>query len=520
MSTNHGARNDEDLTLRRTRSGHRSPSGLRQSRYAPVIVGIRTIAQSTGTEVGTLLGLGTGRTSALVARVGLSLIVVSSVAVLLVSINADLAFASITLLLAVVGASTLGYAAGVTAALVSSGVLSYFFTPPVHSFRIDQPDDVLALVAFVTVSLVVGAVVARLNHLRRRSELAAREARVRLELSNSLAGGTSTVAVIDTVAREMVELFDLSSCLVAVGNDQARAVGGHPPTGDLVVSVPPAVFRLELGRALLPSEPDTIEALATTLAIALERVRLDSLAREQRVRADVDRSRVGFLTAVTHDLRTPLATIKGATKTLLMPDSRLDLDERRELLQAAYAESARLEGLVTKVLELTRIRSGAVQPEPIAVEAADLLQAAVERLGPAARGRRITLDLDPELPALRVDVLLMEHVLVNLVENALVHDPTEGEITIRGRFDHSQLELAMIDHGPGIPPRDRERVFEEFVRLRAPTDGPGSGLGLAIVRALVTASGGTVRCEETPGGGATLVLRLPVDTDERDNGPT
>jgi two-component system sensor histidine kinase KdpD len=447
----------------------------------------------------------------------MSLIAVIAATALLVACDADLTFAAITLMLVVVAASTLGYSAGIVAALAGSAVLNYYFTPPIHSFTIDQPDNILALVAFVTVSAAVGATVARLNQLRRRSALAADEARVRLELTNALAEGTPASEVLRGLAESLVSLFELARCTIVTGSDRAVSASDRPTFGSRRLSVPPVVLDLELARPLDPSEEETLAALAAGLATSLDRARLDADARDQRLRADLDRSRAAFLTTVTHDLRTPLATIKAATGALLAPGSALDGEERREILEAAYAESVRLEGLVTKVLELTRIRAGAVQPDPSVVAAPDLVRAAVDRLSPRADVTRICLDLDPELPALDVDAVLLEHVVGNLLENALVHDPTGSPITVRGATDGAHLELAIVDHGPGIPAADRHRVFDEFVRLRAPTDGPGTGLGLAIVRALVNASGGSVRYEDTPGGGATFVLSLPTGSEEFDD---
>jgi K+-sensing histidine kinase KdpD len=125
----------------------------------------------------------------------------------------------------------------------------------------------------------------------------------------------------------------------------------------------------------------------------------------------------------------------------------------------------------------------------------------------------VVLDLDPDLPAADVDVLLMEHVLTNLVENAALHGAAEAPIEIRGSGHGDVVRVAIVDHGPGVPSADRERIFDEFVRRQAPTDGGGTGLGLTIVRALVDAQGGRVWCEETPGGGATFVVELPADNE-------
>src|SRR5262249_42467412 len=154
---------------------------------------------------------------------------------------------------------------------------------------------------------------------------------------------------------------------------------------------------------------------------AIELERLDADARQERAQRDLERARAGFLTAMTHDLRTPLATIKTATGALLAPQGRLDASERRELLQDTYSEAAHLERLVDKVLQLARIRGGALALDRELIAPVDLVQAVTTRWSGALRGREIHLDLDPDLPAVPVDTLLMEHVLVNLLENAAIH---------------------------------------------------------------------------------------------------
>jgi two-component system sensor histidine kinase KdpD len=446
------------------------------------------------------------------ARAALAIVIVVVATAILVAVGADLAIACIALLLAVVAASALGYAAGALAAVTAAAALTYYFTPPLHSFRIDRTDDVLALVAFVTVSVIVGATVARLNALRRRSELATREAELRLALTNELASGAETQRVLRNLATSLVELFDLERCTVSTDGSAVSAASARGGTGlgALDVRDRKLDLHLVLARPLSIDEQRTIRALAAGLATALDRNRLDREAAEQRMRADLDRSRASFLTAVTHDLRTPLATIKTATGTLLSSSGAVDGTVQHELLEMAYDEAARLEGLVTKVLEVARIRSGAVQPEPAAVAVADLVRGAVVRLGPLADARPIRLDVDAELPPVWVDATLLEHVVTNLLENAIRHDPSEREIEVRARAAGPRVEVVVSDHGVGIAPRDRERVFEEFVRLDAPTDGPGTGLGLAIVRAFTEVNGGGVRYQTTPGGGATFVLGLPT----------
>jgi two-component system sensor histidine kinase KdpD len=446
-----------------------------------------------------------------VAKVACAIGAVAGTTAALRLAGADLTVASIALLVVVIAVSALGYAAGLVGAVGAAVALTYFFTPPLHSLSIDDADDIVALVAFVTASLVAGAAVARLKELREQSVLAAREAQIRFAVTDALASGAAPGEVLATLAGELVALFDLSSCRISSPSADVRARGEHDVFEQALVRSHAVTMRLGLGRPLRAGELETIQALAASLATALDRRRLDAEAREQRLRADLDRSRAGFLSAITHDLRTPLATIKTATGALLHDDSSIDEHDRLELLEAVHEESARLERLVTNVLELTRIRSG-IRPEAVDVDAADLVRGAVRRVGALAAGRAIAIDIDADLPALHVDPVLLERVLANLLENALRYDHG-GELMVSARRVDAGLELAVADHGPGIAERDRSRMYDEFVRFGNDPDRGGAGLGLTIVRALTVASGGDVRYEDTPGGGATFVISLPTVSD-------
>jgi two-component system, OmpR family, sensor histidine kinase KdpD len=441
--------------------------------------------------------------------VGLALVCVGTA--LLVAAGADLAVAVSVLLLAVVGASVLGYAAGLAAAVAGFATLNYYFTPPQHSFAIDRTDDLVALVVFVAIAAIVGTGAARLNEVRTRAQRGEREALLRLTPIYQLAAGADPGTVLESAARELVALFDLAWCEIATDDGRYRAVDGRSETQTLELACTRS-FRLELGlgRALSSGELNAIEALGASLATTLEQIHFDAEAREHRFRSELARSRAGFLTAVTHDLRTPLAAIKAGTGTLLVGDSPLSDTERRKVLQVAHDEAARLERLVTNVLELTRIRGGALRPEPVAVSAADLVRVAAQRLRHFTDQRTICMEFDPELPTLWVDPAMLEHAVVNLLENALRYSPGGLPIEIRAAQMADEQELRVVDHGPGVAVEDRDRMFDEFVRLDPKTASSGTGLGLAIVRAFVEVTGGRVWYEETPGGGATFVVVLPT----------
>ncbi len=451
-----------------------------------------------------------GSLPATLLRVGGAVVAVAASTAALASLGADLAVAVSVLLLVTFGMAVFGYAPGLAAAAMSCGALTYYFTPPIHSFAVDRTDDLVALLVFVVIATAVATTVARLNELRGRSEVDEQEAQLRLRFTNRLATGADPGPVLEAAIRELVELFQLTSCEVASVYGHFQVGSDVAGTTSLTLSQRGLSLVLERARRFSPVESSTIAALVSSLASVLERVRLDAEARELRVRGEITRSRTGFLTAMTHDLRTPLATIKTSTGALLMSGSQLDAAGQRELLELAYAESDRLERLVRNVLEMSRIRADGLSPQPVALSAADVVRAAANRLGALGNARDIDLDVDVRTPALWADPGMLERVISNLLENALVHAGADGPIEIRVRSLDAIVQIRVVDHGKGVAAQERERIFEEFVRLGDGQSGRGTGLGLAIVRALVEANGGRVWYEETSGGGATFVLALPV----------
>ena len=259
------------------------------------------------------------------------------------------------------------------------------------------------------------------------------------------------------------------------------------------------------------NDRSVLEALVSALAAARDRARLERESREARVAIQVGQSRAGLLSAVSHNLRTPLASIRAAASTLRSPDAHLEAADRRDLLDTVVDETERLERMVAKTLDLSRIRAGGLDPELRIVDLGDLAAAAVRRLRPLARAHVIRLAIDHDLPAVSVDVGMIEEVFLDLLENALRFAPPGSEILVStAPAEGGEVEVRVADHGPGVPEADRLRVFEEFVRANPRPDSPGTGLGLAIVRALVAAHGGRAWVEDTPDGGATFVFRLPV----------
>jgi two-component system sensor histidine kinase KdpD len=415
------------------------------------------------------------------------------------------------LIMAVLVAALLDPAAVVIAAACGFASLNYFFTPPVDQFTVPRGDDLVALATFVVAAAVLGWVVTVLAALRRKAETREREVGIRLDLTTRLIGGEPPDRVAAGAAEALLELFGFTRCTLAMGSMVVTATQPGEP-GELF-DIVAGDLRLEAiapRGGLSTADRAVVEALVTGLGAALDRLRLEVEAREARVAAQVGQTRSGFLSAVTHNLRTPLASIRAASSTLRSPEAHLDDDDRRELLDTIYDETDRLARLVTKILDLSRIRAGGLEVRAQPTDIGDLAQNAVRRLRPIVRDHRVRLAAD-DVPPVMVDVAMIEQVFTNLLENALRFAPSGSEILVSLDKRDGAVEVRVADHGVGIAPVDRERVFEEFVRVASRDDTSGTGLGLAIVRALVSAHGGRAWYEETPGGGATFAFSLPDD---------
>ena len=238
-------------------------------------------------------------------------------------------------------------------------------------------------------------------------------------------------------------------------------------------------------------------------------VLFSSLARQASLATEADRGRAALLSAVSHDLRGPLAAAKAAVSGLRSRDARfLTADDRAELLAAAEESLDRLTQLVASLLDVSRLQAGAVGVFLRPADLGGIVADALDGLGPQAR--TVRADIPPRLPLVMADPAITERVVGNLVGNALRYSPAPSPPLVTARTLGDRVELRVVDHGPGIPEAERKRVFLPFHRLADPSDGTGVGLGLVVSRGLAEAMGGTVEPEETPGGGLTMVVSLPA----------
>ncbi|MGZ8492147.1 MAG: GAF domain-containing sensor histidine kinase, partial [Gemmatirosa sp.] len=267
------------------------------------------------------------------------------------------------------------------------------------------------------------------------------------------------------------------------------------------------VLRLasEDGVRLTPEQARLLMALAYYAALGVERVRLVESAERAEAERRVESLRSALLTAVSHDLRTPLTTIKGIAHEIAH-----GADPARAAI--VEAEADRLDALVGDLLDLSRIHAGAVRPNVQVNTADELVGAALQRAAGALRGHRVEVDVPGDaLLAGRFDFGQALRALVNLLENAAKYAPADAPIVVRVRREGERLSLAVLDRGPGVPPAERDRIFEAFYRpAGTPPDVRGTGLGLSIARGLAEAQGGTLRHAPRDGGGSAFVLELPA----------
>ena len=326
----------------------------------------------------------------------LALAIVGATTLVARAFDADLTTAALLLLLAALVATLLGRAAAVAGTVAAFLALNYYFTSPTGSFDVQKEDDLAALVVFAAASAVLGWTVSRLDAARRKAEQRERETHIRLDLTTRLMAGEEPEAVVAGAADALVALFRLVRCTVRTASATTTAEGPGTPGATTVVRIAPLEVEAAASREhpLASSDRALLEALVAGLAAAIDRLRLESEARDARIDAQVGRTRSGFLSAVTHNLRTPLASIKAASSTLRAPDLDLSPADRTELLDTIYDETERLERLVTNILELSRIRAGGLEVRRQPVDLSDLAQAAIRRLRPLARAHRVRLD-DP-----------------------------------------------------------------------------------------------------------------------------
>jgi two-component system sensor histidine kinase KdpD len=264
-----------------------------------------------------------------------------------------------------------------------------------------------------------------------------------------------------------------------------------------------------------PEQAHLLETFASLVAVALDRALLADEAQAAQVRAEAERVRSALLSAVSHDLRTPLTAITGAASAALEDESRIDAATRRELLESVRDEAERLNRLVNNLLDVTRLESGGLQLRREWIPLEELVGVALARLAGPLRERKVTTRLPDDLPPVHVDGVLVGQVFINLLENAAKHTPAGLPVEIEARREGAHVVVEVADRGPGLPANEEQKIFDKFY---GPGVTGGAGLGLTICRAIVEAHGGRIGAENRPGGGAVFRFWLPAGEPARPPG--
>jgi len=417
-----------------------------------------------------------------------------------------------------------GVVPAVLLAVAASLLLNYYFVPPIHQFTIAEANNALALGVFVVVALLVSSVVDTAARRTRQAARASAESELLTATAGSVLRGQRAVeAVLDRVR----EAFGMESATLLEregGKEGApkrgpaaewRAVAhaGTPALttpDDASVEVPVGddLSLALLGRTLPAADRRVLGAFASYAAVALEQQRLAAEAEAARPIAEADRMRTALLTAVSHDLRTPLASAKAAVTSLRSPDIQWTAEDREELLATADESLDKLTRLVDNLLDMSRLQTGALSVFPRPAWLDEIVARALDHLGPASKN--VIVDIPDSVPEVQVDPAILERVIVNLTNNALRYSPPGKPPLLAASALGDRVELRVVDKGPGIPASDRDRIFVPFQRLGDTDNTTGVGLGLALSRGLTDAMGGSLEPEETPGGGLTMIVSLPA----------
>jgi two-component system sensor histidine kinase KdpD len=513
-------------------------------------------------------------------RYALAALAVAVATLLMLTVRDTLGILNVALiyLLVCFGLSlTAGAGPAVLAAVLSFLTFDFFFIPPYHTFTIGRPDHILALFVYLGVAIVTSQLVARVQARTAEAEREQRRTTLLYELNAALIGDVTLDQILATIVERVVHVYgsetgrillpdaageltvraryppsrstaiDRQNLAVAAWAMEHRKPAGQSTVGrrvriphgsrqptpstlqrrdrdvlylpiataDRVVGVLEVTGKPGGGR-FGPEDEQLLTSFANQAALALERARLAEEAARAEALAQSDELKSALLAAVSHDLRTPLATIKASTTSLLDPAIVWTAKERDDFLRGIDEETDRLSLMVGNLLDLSRIEGGVLKPDKEWYDVSELVEDVAGRLAPRARqrGHVLRTEIAPDLPLVHFDYVEIAQVLMNLGENALKYTPPGTEVTIAARWVPGAVELAVRDNGTGIPPKDVPHLFDKFFRAEKTGHVPGTGIGLAIAKGLVEAHGGEISVDSRVGEGTTFRFTLPVDDAE------
>jgi len=436
----------------------------------------------------------------------------------------------------------------ILASLLSVAAFDFFFVPPYLTFAVGDTQYIVTFTVMLVVALIISGLTVRIRWLAEAAGQRERRTAALFALSRELAGVRGVQTILEVATRHIAEVFrsrvrvllpdqagvltpqahpggyELDSTELGVSrwvfeHNQLAGRGTATLPGARALYLPLAASRGPVGvLGVWPNDPHAletpeqlhqIETFATQTALALERARLAEEAHAAQVRIETEKLHSSLLSSVSHDLRTPLAAITGASSSLLETGDRLDTETRRDLLETIGDEANRLNRLVHDLLDMSRLEAGAVKARMEWHPLEEILGAALAHAGKTHPDRQILTRLPDTLPMVSVDDVLIEQVLTNLLDNAAKYSPQETPIEVAAWVEEDAIVVEVADRGPGVEPEDLEHIFEKFYRGKRPR-GRGVGLGLAICRGFVEAHGGRIWVENRSAGGAAFRFTLPI----------
>jgi K+-sensing histidine kinase KdpD len=431
----------------------------------------------------------------------------------------------------------LGRRQAIAASFLAVLAFDIFVVPPYFSLGVDDSQYLLTFAIMLAVALIISGLTSNLKAQASLADYRARRAVALFELSGALSAALTRSQVVEAGCSHLQAMFDVPALLFLASRDgsleapagttpevldaarKMMETDGAAPPADAAIYLPlraPMRLRgvLVLQQAAAPLQPEMLQLLQTCaaqIALAVERVHYVDVAHATQVEMESERLRNALLSAISHDVRTPLTAIVGLSGTLANGNGlMLTPDTRQELAGAIEEEALRMEQLVTNLLDMARLQAGPVQLNRQWQMLEEVLGSALSLQARSLAGRHIDLRLAPGLPPLALDAVLIERVLCNLLANASRLTSAGSPLTIAASRQGDMVEVALEDHGPGVTPADRERIFDKFSRGHPESTGAGVGLGLAICRAIVEAHGGRIWVEPGAAGGARFVFTLPV----------
>ncbi|MFL5493154.1 MAG: DUF4118 domain-containing protein [Gemmatimonadales bacterium] len=445
------------------------------------------------------------------------------------------------------------------ASVVSIAAFDFLFVPPYYTFDVHDTAYLLTFVVMLVVALTMSRLTGVIREHALEAEVRGRRAAAVAALNTDLAGAENHAEVFAILARHVTRVVTGQVCTLSAEELDSGLAASGPEARQILAAVPesvaarwvhergqtagPGTARCPDSEALLvairtgerglglvavrPDPPDrlpereeveTVEALAAQAGLALERTLLAEQNAEARADAEAERLRTSLLSSLSHDLRTPLATIEGAASSLLDGGSGLAAEGRHDLADTILEESRRMTRMVSNLLNMVRVETGALAVQKSWQPLEEALGVALLRVEERLKDRPVEVDLPPALPLVPIDELLIEQVFINLLENAAKYTLPGTQIDVTASQAEGEVRVEVADRGPGVPPGAEETVFRKFYRVQASqidassgAASPGGvGLGLTISRGIITAHGGRMWVEQRPGGGAAFRFTLPL----------